>query len=142
MTTDIQTQEIWKDVVGYENLYQVSNLGRVKSLARKTNNQFCRKDIILAVADDTYGYDQVLLCRRVNGLRVKNTIKVHRLVATAFIVNVHNKPLINHKDWNRKNNHVSNLEWCTSKENLNHRNPNKTVKLKWKKLRESNPAAS
>ena len=99
-------QEIWKDVVGYEGLYRVSNLGRFFSL--KDNS-------IMSLYDDRRGYLKVFL---IKDSKMK-TKKVHRLVAQAFIHNEENKPCIDHIDGNTKNNAVSNLRWCTYKENSN-----------------------
>ena len=98
--------EIWRDIEGYENLYQVSNLGRVRSL--KYN-----KEKILKPANNGGGYLKV-------GLSQNNKTKqylVHRLVATAFIPNPNNLPVVNHKDEKHSNNSVDNLEWCTSEYN-------------------------
>lgn len=130
-----KNMEMWRDVNGYEGIYEVSNLGGVKSVARSTNNQYCREDIMLSPSDDGYGYNQVVLCKRINGIRVKKTFKVHRLVADAFIENPHNKPIVNHKDWNTKNNTVDNLNWMTPKENLNHRDPSKLKNRKGNEIK-------
>ncbi len=99
-------EEIWKDIKDFENLYQISNLGRVKS--KKTNKI---RHLIL------YGnYYTVTLSK--NG---KSTLKrVHRLVAENFISNPNNYNIVNHIDKNKLNNNISNLEWCTQKENVNH----------------------
>lgn len=97
-------EEIWKDVVGYEGLYQVSNLGQVKSL---------RKNIILKQNLNQNGYPRVVLNNR--GRKVCN---VHRLVAIAFIPNPNEKPEVNHIDNNPQNSRVDNLEWVTHKENM------------------------
>lgn len=102
-------KEIWKDVVGYENLYQVSNLGNVLSLRHK--NRFLMKP-----TKNKSGYLSV-------GLRIYNkrkTFDVHRLVAQTFIPNPNNYPVINHKDENPLNNNIENLEWCTIKYNINY----------------------
>lgn len=98
--------EIWKDIEGFEGLYQVSNYGRVKGL--KTNT-------ILKPNEHT-GYLRVQLSK--NGKQTNHFI--HRLVARTFIPNPENKPEVNHKDADKKNNHVENLEWVTSKENSRH----------------------
>lgn len=104
--------EIWKDVPDYEGIYQVSNKGRIKSLARIVGH--CkRKDKIIIPKDNRTGYYKVNLYK---DSKCKNHY-IHRLVASAFISNENNKPCINHKDHNRKNNNVENLEWCTYKEN-------------------------
>lgn len=99
--------EIWKAIEGYEGLYEISNYGRVKSLKRKRILKQCL----------TYkGYCCI-------GLYKNNKFKsflVHRLVAMAFIQNPNKFPIINHKDENKANNHVDNLEWCTHKYNTNY----------------------
>jgi hypothetical protein len=113
-------EEIWKDIKGYEGLYQVSNLGRVKSLERtvskKDGSMQHRKERILKLVTRPNGYLQVNLC---NGSG-KKAFKVHRLVCVAFHENPENKPCVNHIDENKTNNTASNLEWCTVKENINH----------------------
>lgn len=107
--------EVWKDIPDYEGIYQVSNKGRIKSLARIVGN--CkRKDKIIVPKDNGSGYYKVNLYK--NG-KHKNHY-VHKLVASVFINNENNKPCINHKDYNRKNNNVENLEWVTYKENNNY----------------------
>lgn len=101
--------EIWKDIEGYEGLYQVSNLGRVKSL-------YLGKERILKPGKHRCGYLCVALCK--DG-KMK-TYKVHRLVAINFIQNSLNLPQVNHKDENKENNCVWNLEWCDNKYNSNY----------------------
>lgn len=100
--------EIWKDIEGYEGLYQISNLGKIKSLTKncilKPSN--CRK------------YKGVNLYK--NG--ITKTKSIHRLVAIAFIPNPNNYPCVNHIDCNKENNNADNLEWCTYKQNNNHNN--------------------
>lgn len=111
--------EIWKDIIGYQELYQISNLGRVKSLPRyKKNGKFSHwtKEKILAQGINDSGYYQVMLHK--NGSHKTKTI--HRLVAQAFIPNPDNKPWINHKNSVRIDNDVDNLEWCTPSENNKH----------------------
>ena len=108
--------ETWKSIAGYEGLYEVSDLGRVKSLKYG-------KERILKPGGDTHGYLQVILCK--DGHVKKFT--VHRLVATAFISNPHNLETINHKDEDKTNNLVSNLEWMSLKDNINYGTHNKRV---------------
>lgn len=107
-------QEIWKDIVGYEGLYQVSNFGVVKSLTKLCGHRPKKETIIKQ--DTSRGYKRVTLCK--DGILKR--FQVHRLVGLAFIENPQNKPCINHKDENRANNNVLNLEWVTHKENTNY----------------------
>lgn len=112
--------EVWKDVVGYEKYYQVSNEGRVRSLDRLTNNVngcFVRKGRVLKQGVNRTGYNFVMLTDK-DG-KVKNC-KVHRLVAITFIENPFNKKTVNHKDGNKTNNLLDNLEWATYSENMQH----------------------
>lgn len=97
-------EEIWKDIPGYEGLYQASNLGRIKSLL------FNKEKILKAWVQNT-GYLTVSLNNK--------KFSLHRLIAKTFIENPNNYPIINHKDGNKLNNKVENLEWCTYKHNLN-----------------------
>lgn len=108
--------EIWKDMPGYENLYQASNLGRIRSLPRNTT-----KGKVLSMYIDKYGYCNTILC--VHGKKFIK--KVHRLIAMAFLDNPYSLPCINHKDEDKTNNFIfvnpdgtvdhdkSNLEWCS-----------------------------
>lgn len=109
-------EEIWKDIVGYEGLYQVSNLGRVKSLDRIDASGHRRKGKILKPRINHDGYVQINLHKN----SIRKTVSVHRIVAIAFIPNTENKREVNHVDENKANNHVSNLQWCSPKENVNH----------------------
>ena len=113
--------ENWKDIKGYEGFYQVSDCGRIKSLERDVFNYrgtLTRhtEEKILAPALNGIGYSFVNLHK--NGK--SKVILVHRLVAEAFIPNPENKPQVNHKDEVKSNNAVDNLEWCTSKYNVNY----------------------
>lgn len=113
-------EEIWKDIKGYENLYQVSNFGNVRPKARIVESKNgVVKEIngkILKKWEDKKGYLYVSLCK--NGESKNYT--VHRLVLTAFIENKDNLPCINHKDENKQNNKLENLEWCTYLYNSNY----------------------
>ena len=113
-------KEIWKPVVGYEGFYEVSNIGRVRSLARivECNDGRKRKikTRILRQPCAPSGYYMVTLHK--NGKQKSGL--VHRLVCEAFIPNPLGKGEVNHKDENSKNNNAPNLEWVTSKENINY----------------------
>ena len=98
--------EVWRPIKDYEGRYEVSSLGRVRSVFHN----------IVLTPDTARGYKRVTLFNK--GIRDRRM--VHILVAEAFIPNLYNKPHINHIDENRANNAVSNLEWCTPKENCNH----------------------
>lgn len=103
--------EIWKDVPGYEGLYQVSNIGRVKSF--KNHHGYGVR--ILKGEKTQTGYIQVSLSKK-----SKKRYKIHRLVAMVFIPNPDGLPQINHKNEIKTDNRVENLEWCTGKYNVNY----------------------
>jgi hypothetical protein len=111
--------EEWKDVRGYEGMYLVSNMGRVKSVERtvstNTGKRRIQEKVLLPMMTDN-GYWTVCLSRDGASRRVS----VHRLVAEAFIPNPDNLPMVNHKDECGLNNAVENLEWCTAKYNSNY----------------------
>jgi hypothetical protein len=107
--------EEWKDIIGYEGLYQVSNYGNIKSFHNryyKINPSGILKPVILNT-----GYLNVSL---INKNKERKEHRIHRLVAEAFIPNIDSKPQVNHKDNNRQNNLYSNLEWVSCQENLIH----------------------
>lgn len=117
----VNMEEIWKDIKGYEGLYQVSNLGRVRSIERTIKHKstygglYHIRGQILKLKQDK-GYLRIGLKKD----NIKKYYSIHRLVAEAFIPNPHNYAQINHKDENPKNNEVNNLEWCTAKYNINY----------------------
>ena len=108
-------KEIWKDIEGYEGLYQISNYGVVKSL-KKYAGKSLRKEKILKTYKDKDGYIKVILCKNSK----TRFLSIHRLLAEVFIPNPDNLPQINHKDENPLNNKVDNLEWCTQQHNVIH----------------------
>ena len=126
-------KEIWKDILGYEGLYQVSNFGRVRSLDRivkekNGKNKFLKGKILKYIL--VYGGYMVVRLSK-NGI-LKNYY-VHRLVAQAFLDNPDNLPQVNHKDENPLNNVVSNLEWVSAKYNCNYGTRNERVAEKLSK---------
>jgi len=104
--------EVWKDVPNYEGLYQVSSFGRVRSLPRKHSPTIR----IMKLMVNSRGYLVIILSK----YGVKKGFKLHRLIAEAFIPNSYSKPQVNHIDGDKRNNSLSNLEWCTSSENIRH----------------------
>ena len=118
-------KEIWKDIEGFDGMYQVSNLGSIKSLY---NYNQIEERILSPYYNKQTGYYMVNLCKNGKG----KTYTIHRLVVKAFIPNPDNLPFVNHKDENKLNNTVyinedgsvdfdkSNLEWCTNKYNINY----------------------
>ena len=118
-------KEEWRDIKGYKGLYQVSNTGKVKSLNyRKTG-----KEGILKAYDNGHGYLFVVLSKEGN----REQPLVHVLVATAFLDNADNLPEVNHKDENKQNNHMENLEWCSHSYNNTYNDKAKKVGKKLSK---------
>lgn len=111
--------EVWKDIKDYEGFYQVSNMGRIKSLARtrktKGNGIYHIKESILKQSITKKGYLRINLTKNSQGRK----FQVHRLVAQTFISNPENKPQVNHINEDKTDNRVSNLNWMTDKENSN-----------------------
>lgn len=105
-------KEIWKPVIGFEGIYEVSNLGNIASLNYRGRN----KRGLLKPKPHNGGYYRITLCKE----KQKYDFLVHRLVADAFTPNPDNFPQVNHIDENKQNNIVSNLEWCTAKYNMNY----------------------
>lgn len=120
--------EVWKDIPNYEGLYQVSNFGNIKSLTRKRidRNQILQERLLTKRTKEN-GYQIITLCKESK----EKKCYVHRLVAQAFIPNPNNLPEINHKDENKLNNNVNNLEWCTRIYNANY---NELPKKQYKKV--------
>lgn len=124
--------EIWKDIEGFEGLYQVSNMGRVRSLDRKDRMGRPVKGVLMKQRKTSNGY--LLVTLRHNGKRADRL--AHRLVAMALLSNPDNLPQINHKNEDKTNNMVSNLEWCDSKYNANYGSRNERVAKHVAKARE------
>jgi hypothetical protein len=114
--------EVWKEVKEMEGLLEVSNLGRVRTLPRlitcsaNTRKKYLKKGAILAACDNGNGYKQVFVIIR----SIRYLFYIHRLVAQAFLPKPTGSTQVNHKDFNRANNRVENLEWCTAQENHLH----------------------
>lgn len=134
--------EMWEDIPNYEGFYKISNLGKIKALAREKNNQYSNKEIILKQSDDGKGYLQVVLNK--NGKR--KGFKVHKLVAQIFLDKNKFKSMpnenrdeidfekleVNHiNEFEKQNNSVYNLEWCTRLYNCNYGTRNQRVNS-WK----------
>lgn len=123
-------KEVWRDIKGYEGIYQVSNLGNVRSLDRMYEYHNSSGEVYfreykgkVLTQNNSLRYKQISLSNRGS----TGNFLVHRLVAEAFIPNPDNLPEVNHKDENPSNNRVDNLEWCTKSYNINYGNRNKLV---------------
>lgn len=108
--------EEWKDIKDYEGIYQVSNLGRVRSLDRLDSAGHKRSGAILSISTNSCGYSVTSLSKE--GRRKQ--FRVHRLVAQSFLTEEKSKNEVNHKDGDKSNNKVENLEWCDRLENMRH----------------------
>lgn len=115
-------KEIWKNVIGYEGYYEVSNLGNIRSVERKVEGKNNSVRIIsgkqMTPQLDLHGYWSILLCK--NGKKKMHLL--HRLVAEAFVPNPNGYKYVNHKDEHRTNAKAENLEWCTQQYNLTYNN--------------------
>lgn len=136
----LRQEEIWKDIKGYEGLYQVSNLGNIKSLDRfvvySGGELKLHKSKNIKQNPNQQGYLTMTLSKN----NCKKSFRVNRLVAETFIPNPLNLPQVNHKDENKLNNNVENLEWCTAKYNCNYGNRGIKIssKIDYKKIAEIN----
>lgn len=132
--------EIWKPVIGYEGFYEVSNHGRVRSVPHEVHVWFGKRvspsKILNQHKNGRTDYISVCLCKN----NVKRTCLVHKLVAEAFIENPDNLPQINHKDEDKSNNFVDNLEWCDAKYNNNYGTKNQRTSAK-NKISKCKPVA-
>lgn len=122
-------EEIWRDIPDFKGYYQASNLGRIRSVTRKARVKILHNDFrtikerIISPATTKDGYLKVSLSKN----HKRYYFKVHRLIAITFIPNPNNYPVINHKDENKQNNCVDNLEWCSIKYNCNYGSRNKKI---------------
>lgn len=125
----MNNKEIWKDIKGYEGLYQVSNLGRIKSMlgTKMISGKliYIKREKILSTfkINNNKPYLRIGL----NKNKQRKCFLVHRLVAEAFIPNPENKPQVNHIDGNKQNNNVNNLEWVNNQENKIHASKNNLI---------------
>lgn len=131
--------EVWKDVEGYEGMYAVSNMGRVKSLNRDLphaeHGTWHIKERILKPSLAGPKHSQYLIVCFHEGHGKQRNMRVHRLVALAFIPKLEGKNVVNHKDCNKLNNRVDNLEWCTDLENTHHAMANN--RMNWSNVKRS-----
>lgn len=111
--------EIWKDIEEFEGLYQVSNYGKIKSCERYVNSVSVKRIVnekLLSLGKDKDGYLMAVLCK----FGSKKTVKIHRVVANAFIDKIDGKNIVNHIDFDKSNNNIANLEWVSCLENICH----------------------
>ena len=121
-------EEVWKDIQGYEGYYQISNMGRVKSVKRIVwnNSRGCYVTVPERIMKGRKDKDGYLLAHLSKDGKAKN-YKIHRLVAVAFIGNPNNLPVINHKNEIKSDNRVSNLEWCSYSYNNSYNDKGKKI---------------
>ena len=110
----LSTRPKWKDIVGYENEYQINQFGEIRTL--KDSPKLKKYDVLKPQISKRNGYVYQMLYK--NGK--EKLLRVHRLVAMAFLPNPNNLPQVNHKDGNKQNNSVDNLEWCEQSDNMKH----------------------
>lgn len=129
-------EEIWKDIEGYEGFYQVSSLGRIKSLERRVKARYnyqVIKEKIRKLNKTTAGYLYVVLSKE----GINKTHLVHQLVAKAFLQKIDNLECINHIDENKENNSITNLEWCSYQYNNTYKNIHLRRKFRCSKKRKN-----
>ncbi len=126
-------KEEWVDIIGWEDYYEISNLGRIKSKKRVVDSKCGKlrvvKSTILSLFVNSCGYTGVLLSKKG---KQRKTTTLHRLLALHFIPNPLSLAEVNHKDTNKKNNRLSNLEWVTKAENIRHAKANGLYKNNWR----------
>lgn len=123
--------EIWIDIPNYEGIYQVSNFGKIKSLPREYKNQYggtgkFSKERIMKPSDNRVGYLCLSLCK---GGKIKYHY-IHHLVLNSFVEKPFNNAQCNHKNGNKHDNKLENLEWCSPSENINHAYKNGLIRGK------------
>lgn len=127
-------KEVWRNIEEFKGLYQISNLGRVKSIDRmityRTGIKRFTRGKILTVSKNKLGYPQITLSKNDK----EHSRRIHRLVAQAFLPNPNNYKEVNHIDGNKSNNVVTNLEWCDRSHNMRH-----AIKMGLKKSRKGIP---
>ena len=125
--------EEFRDIDGYEGLYQVSNYGRIKSLCRLSNCRNGKYKIIKEkILKTNFGTNKYMITTIIKKNKIK-TFEIHRLVAETFIPNPNNYPCVNHKDENKLNSCVNNLEWCTYSYNNSYNGKAKKINKKFEK---------
>lgn len=121
--------EEWRDIKGFETLYQISNYGRLKSIGKNNKSKNNNKTIIRKTFPNHKGYLSCIIYNNIG----KYSVRIHRLVAENFIDNPLSKKQVNHIDGNKQNNRIDNLEWCTNSENQIHAYRNGLEKPRFQK---------